>query len=234
MPPSKHLLAAVREFTSTILNPFDLQELLFRLTGHAAAVTDASGAGIMLAGEQGLGFAAASSNDIVEVEVVQSRVQSGPCRDAYASGDVIAVDDLRSEERWPEYRVRARELGFGAVIGLPMRAWGQLIGVLDIYRRDPGPWTAEDIDGCEIMASMGAGYILHANQLRAQHDLAQQLQVALESRDTIGQAKGILMSRHGVTADEAFEMLRTASQDTNVKLRDVAAQFVDRARDVNA
>jgi AmiR/NasT family two-component response regulator len=73
---------------------------------------------------------------------------------------------------------------------------------------------------------MGAAYVLHADQSRAQHELTDQLQQALESRDVIGQAKGLLMTRHAVTADVAFEMLRRASQDTNVKLRELAKKLV--------
>lgn len=224
--PSSPLLAAVREFTTTILNPYDLQELLQRLTAHATTVTGTDGAGIMLAGARGLGFAAAWPESVVDIEVTQDRVESGPCHDAFTSGTPTVVDDLRVEHRWPEYRERALELGFRAIAGFPMHAWGETIGVLDLYRRHPGPWTGDVLDTAEIMTSMGAGYVLHANQLKAQHELAEQLQTALESRDTIGQAKGLLMARHRIGADEAMDLLRETSQRTNVKLRDVAARLV--------
>lgn len=228
--PSSPLLVAVREFTTTILNPYDLQELLHRLTQHASAVTGSYGAGIMLSGQHGLGFAAASNDLIIDVEAIQDRVDSGPCHAAFGSNEVVAVDDLRSEHRWPEYRQRALELGFESVVGFPMRAWGQTFGVLDLYRRQATSWTDADLDAGEIMTSMGAGYILHANQLQAQHNLAEQLQTALESRDTIGQAKGVLMARHGIDAAAAIDMLRSTSQRTNVKLRDVAAELLETER----
>lgn len=225
--PSPHLLAAIREFTTTIVNPYDLQDLLHRLTDHATAITSAHGAGIMLAGNDGLGFAAASNDAVIGVEVTQDRIDDGPCHAAYETDQLSVVDDLQDEHRWPEYRRRARELGFRSVVGVPMRAWGQTIGVLDIYRRTAGPWSQDDIDAAEIMTAMGAGYVLHANQTRAQHDLADQLQTALESRDVIGQAKGLLMARHGVDAEEAFGMLRSLSQQANIKLRDVARKVVE-------
>lgn len=223
---SPRLLGAVREFTTTIVNPYDLQDLLHRLTDHATAITSAHGAGIMLAGNDGLGFAAASNDAVIDVEVTQDRIDDGPCHAAYATDQLTVVDDLEAEDRWPEYRRRALELGFRSIAGVPMRAWGQTIGVLDIYRRPAGPWSQADIEAAEIMTAMGAGYVLHANQTRAQHDLADQLQTALESRDLIGQAKGLLMAQHRVDAEEAFGMLRSLSQQTNTKLRDVAGKLV--------
>jgi GAF domain-containing protein len=223
---STPLLAAVREFTGTILNPFDLQELLQRLTDHAVTTTDAQGAGVMLAGHGGLGFAAASDDAVVDIEVFQGRIEDGACHHAFSVDEVVVVEDLGAEDRWPAYTERALELGFRSVLGVPMNACGQTIGVLNLYRTHPGAWTADDLEAAEIVTAMGSGYVLFANQLRAQHELTDQLQTALESRDTIGQAKGVLMARHGVGSAEAFEMLRERSQRANVKLRDVAREIV--------
>jgi GAF domain-containing protein len=227
--PSSRLLFAIREFTSSIVNPYDQQELLHRLTGHAAALTGSQGAGIMLAslGEDPLGFASASDDRVVGVETMQDRTRSGPCYDAYTTNTITVVEDLKEATRWPEYQQRALELGFRSVLGVPMNAWGQTIGVVNVYRDGPGPWSDGDIETAEIVTAMGAGYVLHADQLQAQHELATQLQTALQSRDVIGQAKGILMARHDVDAATAFDMLRSSSQHANLKLRDVAQRLVD-------
>jgi GAF domain-containing protein len=225
------LAAAVREFTDSLLNPYDLPELLYRLTGHASAVVDGCGAGIMLENTDGeLGFVAASEERIVAAERHQERVESGACYEAYTRNELIAVDDLEADHRWPDYSARMKELGLRSVIGVPMNAFGRTIGVINIYRDAPSTWTPGDIDAAQIVASMGAGYIINANQMREQTDLADHLQSALDSRDVIGQAKGILMSRRGVDADAAFEALRAASQASNRKLRDVAQELLDRHR----
>jgi GAF domain-containing protein len=224
---SSPLLDVCREFTANMANPFDVADLLHRLTDHAVTITSACGAGIMLAGRGGLGFAAASGDHVIDVEVTQDRIGGGPCHSAYEGGQRVVVDDLRAEDRWPEYRRRAIDLGFGSVVAVPMIAWGQTIGTLDIYRWSPAPWTEADVDAAEVLTGMGAAYVLHANQVRAQHELADQLQAALESRDQIGQAKGLLMERHGVDAEAAFEMLRSVSQRSNVKLRDVAVKLIE-------
>jgi GAF domain-containing protein len=191
--PSPALLSAVREFTTTIANPYHLQDLLDRLAHHTVA--DADGAGFMLAGREGLGFAAASNDEVVEIEILQGRIDSGACREAYTVNEVVTVAGLSTHDRWPQYTGRALALGFRAVVGVPMNAGGQTIGVLNIYRRASGNWSPEQLDAAEILTAMASADVVHANQLRAQHDLAEQLQTALESRDTIGQAKGSLMAR---------------------------------------
>lgn len=228
LPPG--LVDAVREFTATIANPYDPQELLHRLTERAMAVTSAQGAGIMLAdGGDGLAFAAASHERVTDLELLQGRIDSGACFEAYTTDRVVVVEDLAAIDAWPAYVERAIERGFRAVVGVPMHAGGRTIGVLNIYREEPGLWTPSDLEAAEILVAMGAAYVLHANELRAQHTLAEQLHEALRSRDVIGQAKGILMARHGVDADGAFDRLRARSQAENRKLREVADDVVREA-----
>lgn len=217
---------ALREFTTTIGNPYDLHELLHRLTSHAINLTNSQGAGVMLEGHNGLAFASASDEQVAEIEIVQDRTHAGPCQDAFVHNEPRLVADLLETDAWSEYRGRALDLGFRSVLGLPMNAAGQTIGVLNVYRKSAGAWSQGDVETVEVLASMAAAYVLHANQIGAQHDLAEQLQQALESRDIIGQAKGILMARHRIGAHEAFELLRTYSQDTNTKLRDIASRLV--------
>lgn len=234
LPPG--LVDAIREFTASIRNPYDAQELLHRLTVHAMTITGAQGAGIMLAGASGdLGFAAASHERVTELELLQGRIDSGACQAAYATNRIVVVDDLASVDSWPEYNKRALANGFRAVLGVPMHASGQTIGVLNVYRETARPWTAMEVESVEILTAIGSAYILHGTELRAQYTLAEQLQEALQSRDLIGQAKGILMARHQIDADAAFDLLRERSQSLNRKLRDVAQELVAGERsDANA
>jgi GAF domain-containing protein len=226
---SPRLVQAIQEFTTTILNPYDLQELLHRVTGHATALAHAQGAGIMLTDGTGkLEFAAASHQHVTELELLQGRIQVGACHEAFSTGQVVLVDDLRTgyAHRWPEYTEQALNFGYHAVVSIPMIACGQTIGVLNIYRTSVGLWGPDEVVAAKILTAMGAGYILHASELRAQHALTDQLNEALQNRDAIGQAKGILMARHEVGADEAFDMLRSLSQTTHLKLRDVARKVI--------
>lgn len=217
----------MREFTGAILNPFDLDDLLHRLMGHATEVMSAAGAGIMLVQDDGnLAFVAASEQRVVDVELHQAQLGQGACHEAFAINEIVRVDNIANEDRWPEYAELVEELGLRAVIGVPLNAFGQTIGVINIYRERPAAWSDADIGAAQILASMGAGYLLNANQLKAQHTLSEQLHAAIDSRDLIGQAKGIIMAQTQIDSDAAFEVLRQRSQNENRKLRDVAEDVV--------
>ena len=222
------LVQVIREFTGTLLNPYDLADVLHRLTEHSMEVLDACGCGIMLEGDDGdLAFAAASDDSVVAIERHQERAHEGACFEAYQRNEVVAIEDATAiRERWPAYASRLEDAGLAAVIGVPMNAFAQTIGVINIYRSEPVQWTDEDIEAAEIMASIGAGYIVYGADMRAQHDLAQQLKTAISTRDLIGQAKGILMEREGLSAEAAFAALREFSQRSNRRLREVAMEVV--------
>jgi GAF domain-containing protein len=217
----------VREFTGAILNPFDLDDLLHRLLEHTNEVMHAAGAGIMLSKDGDLDFVAASEQRVVDVEQHQARLGQGACHEAFNINEIVRVDDIADEHRWPDYVKLVEARGFRGVLGVPLNAFGQTIGVINIYREQAGPWTTEDIGAAQVLASMGAGYILNANQLKAQHTLSEQLHAAVESRDLIGQAKGIIMAQARVGSDRAFEILRQRSQDSNRKLREIAEEIVE-------
>jgi GAF domain-containing protein len=224
----ERLIEAIREFSRAVANPFDLDALLQRLTDHATVALHAAGAGIMLQDQRAHGrlcFAAASSELITRAEQMQHDEQTGPCTEAFETNERVVAEDLANSGRWPGYSERAVELGLLSVVGVPLNAWGQTIGVLNVYRSDPSRWTGADLEACEIVAAMAAGYILNASNLRAQHELAENLQRALESRGLIERAKGIIMADRGVDATRAFDVLRHTSQQRNVKLRDVAEEI---------
>lgn len=222
------LTRAIHEFTHAILNPYDLEDLLDRLIGHVTSVLDAEGAGIMLESrEADLEFAAASSEAVKEIERYQDEVRSGACHEAFMTSRTVVVDDLRGDQRWPGYRDRALDAGFGSVIGVPMNANAETIGVLNVYRTATRPWSEEDVEACEILAAMGAGYILHVHQLRASQQLAEQLQRALDSRAVIERANGVLMERERVDAERAASLLREQARSDGRRLRDVAVEVVE-------
>lgn len=226
----RSLVKAIREFTHSIVNPYDLDEVLHRLADQASAVLGASGSGVLLEGRDGsLRFAAASSETVTAAEQQQQQLSEGAGFEAFARNRSIAVPDLAAGDQWPAYRAAMLELDLRAVVGSPLNAHGQTIGVLNVYRETAGPWSGDQVEASEILAAMGAAYILHANQLRASHELTEQLQYALDSRVVIERAKGILMERAKVDATTAFAWLRDASMYRNRSLRDIARELVESA-----
>ncbi|MBS3941423.1 MAG: GAF and ANTAR domain-containing protein [Actinobacteria bacterium] len=224
------LRAAFRDFTQAVLGPYDVDRMLHLLTDQVVAVLGVDGAGVSLATGDGthLKFVTATSDDIAAVEDVQVSLGEGPCHEAYRTGQQVTVPYLELEDRWLNYRKVGLERGMRAVAGIPMPVTDRRIGALNLYRLRPHSWGREELETAQLLADMASGYILNANQLDdAQTRSEENLKRALESRDVIGQAKGILMAQHQLTAEAAFELLRRTSQDQNVKLRELAAQVVE-------
>lgn len=158
----------------------------------------------------------------VELDRLQHELGEGPGRQACDSSSIVVAEDLATDPRWPSFAAHARRAGMVAAIAVPLlperefRAW---CGWLTLYSRQPGSFSPASIALAETLAlycSTTVNSGLHAANLES----------ALASRDLIGQAKGIIMVRRNVDDEQAFAILRRASQHTNRRLRDVAAAVV--------
>lgn len=213
-----------------MLEPYDVDRMLRLLTDQVVVVLGVDAAGVSLATGDGehLQFVTATDDDIAAVEEPQGTDGEGPSHEAYLTGEQVTVADLELDQRWPTYRQVGLDRGVRAVAGIPMPVSDQRIGALNLYRYQPHTWGDEELEAAQLLADMAAGYMIHAN--RADDEKARSednLQRALESRDVIGQAKGVLMSRHRLTAEESFAVLRRTSQARNVKLREIADMVVE-------
>ena len=177
-------------------------------------------AGISLVERRSVVTAAASDEVPETVDVIQYETGSGPLVDAIREHEAFLVDDLRLEDRWPQFSQRATEAtGVRSVLSLRLFAEQDTMGALNLYSKEP------DAFGKEAQA-IAAVFAAHAAVAMSSSRREANLERALESRDVIGQAKGILIAHQQMTADEAFEALRQASRNLNVKLRDVADRVV--------
>ncbi len=152
------------------------------------------------------------------VDEMQNRIQEGPCLDAVWEQRTVRIDDMRSEERWPRFAAEAAELGGTQRAELPaVRRWGQP------RRPQPLRLRAARLRRGVRGRRPGPRRPRRRRLAGAQHE--SHLKQAVRSRDTIGQAKGILMERHKLTADQAFQVLARVSQQTNRKLADIAEEL---------
>jgi anti-anti-sigma factor len=162
-----------------------------------------------------------------ELDQVQYAARQGPCYDAAVpDGPAYAAShDLAAETRWPEFSAAATRGGYRAVLStelIPAAGPDQPSGALNIYSARPHGITEADRHTALLLATH-ASLALAAARASEVADLHQrQLRRAVDSRDIIGQAKGILMNRQGITADEAFDLLRRTSQQLNIKVVDLA------------
>ena len=148
----------------------------------------------------------------------------GPCLHAARSGEVTEITDTRTEVRWGDYASRAAEHGCLSSLSIPLLIdeEAQVCGALNVYARQADAFDDAGRSAAADFASYAAVAAGNLYAFRNAQDTADNLRVALQSRAVIDQAKGILMERHKLTADRAFQMLAQASMSSNVKVRDVA------------
>jgi GAF domain-containing protein len=206
---------------------YDLEAALSELTESVTQVLGLTGSGVTMAEEGRLRFVTAVSQASGELERNQEEQQAGPCRDAYDSGEVVRVTDVREESaRWPEFSATASRLSVAGVAGIPMRLADEIIGALNLYSRGPREWSDEDMAVAGVLADVATSYVVNASKLRQQEQLSEQLQHALESRIVIEQAKGITAQQKAVTIDEAFQLIRGHARNNNASLTTVAEAIV--------
>lgn len=222
------LAEAFVALADTLVDDYDVIELLHRLTTYCVRLLPIDAAGILLSDQRGELRVVASSTEEVRI-VQQFAVESGdaPGMDCFHNSREVAVADLRDDgQRWPEFAERAEKSGFRAVTAVPLRLRAQTVGALSIFRAEPGLLTAEDTKIGQGLADMATISILHERALSQRTVLVDQLQFALTSRVIIEQAKGVLAERCQVDMGEAFTLLRKHARNNNLRLADVAKGVV--------
>ncbi len=183
-------------------------------------------AGIFVSDRGRVGTPYATDPIVIELDTLQRAGGEGPCLDALRDAAVFYAADLGDDVRWPTFGPEAVALGVRSLLALPLSVSGAP-GALNLYARYPEAFGVIDRGRGMLLATM-AGMAFTSAQIHEDEERrAANLQAALGTREMIGQAQGILMERERITPDQAFDILRRASQHLNVKLRDVAQSLVD-------
>ena len=167
-------------------------------------------------------FLATATSDtvIAAVHGLHGPLVEGPCVEAIETGLTVVSDSLSAERRWPRWREAAVATGLQASVAVPLVWDGRPIGALGLYWERPQRLDTATLDLAETWGLTASSIVGWARS-------AQELQRALATRQMIGQAVGVLMERHGLSSEAAFSYLRRNSQNANIKLRDVAATFLE-------
>jgi GAF domain-containing protein len=220
---SGHDLAVrMAELARTFAPPPGVDEVLAGVTSAAVElIPGADMAGVLLAAKGGKYESLVHTDDLVRrLDEVQERQKEGPCLDAATDELVIRADDFASETRWPKFARAAITAGVHSSLSFRLYGSTQTAGALNVFGSKPNVFTSESEAIGLVLASHAAAAILASRQ-------GEQLQSAMASRDTIGQAKGIIMERFNVDAVRAFELLRQLSQTDNVPLAIIAQRVID-------
>lgn len=221
--PSGHELAQrMAELARAVAAPRKVEDVLSDVTAEAQRlIPGADTAGVLLIGKSGKWDSAAATSDLPHrLDALQMKYREGPCYQAALDDLIVRTDDFRTEQRWPLYSAAVVELGILSALSFKLYTSSQTAGALNLFATKADAFDGEAETIGAVLAAHAAAAILASRE-------SEQLESALSTRDRIGQAKGIIMERYDVDDVAAFEMLRKLSQDSNVKLVEVAQKVID-------
>lgn len=219
--------AAFVALLDTLVDDFDVIDLLTVLASECVDLLGVAAAGILLADETGtLRVMAASTEQIGLLELFQIQNDEGPCMDSYRSGEVVAVADLSVDTRYARFSAECLRAGYPSLCAIPMRLRSTILGCLNLFMREPAPWLENDVRVARSLADVASIAIVQDQLLRRATVRVGQLEHALGSRVVIEQAKGMIAEFAGVDMDDAFRSLRDYARRNNLRLTDVARSLV--------
>ena len=226
-PRETRVLDAVVSLVDTLLEDFDVVDLLTELTEHSAELLDVASAGFLLADPLGqLRLLAATTEQARELELFQLQADEGPCVDCYGTGQPVSVADLKAAAaRWPRFVPAALDAGFASVHAVPMRAAGIVLGALGLFGTHPGELNDADRLVAQTLAHIACVAILQEHA-PTPATVMPQLRSALTSRVIVEQAKGLLRETLDISVEDAFTQLRTYARANGEHLTDIARRLM--------
>jgi GAF domain-containing protein len=214
---------ALAEATRAALSSGSSQESLQLVIALAVDTAPCDQASITMLGPGQIMQTVASSDDrITKADLLQYQLDEGPCLDAAQSDEIIVVDDMAAERRWPRWAPLAAGLGIGGLAALLLRT-DTALGTLNLYSEQPRDYDDLDLEAARVVAA-------HASVVVAHTRTTQYLRRGMENRSLVGQAQGMLMARYRLTPEQAFAVLRRYSQHANTKITVLAEELTRTGR----
>jgi GAF domain-containing protein len=216
----RELADVMAEVALTLHEPESVDDVLGRLVRVARDAIPAEFVGVSIASPKGIHTAAASDPLVTKLDQVQYELSEGPCLDAMRHHTATPVADLRTDNRWPRFGPRAVAAGVISQMGIEIFRQRSTVGGLNLYASRPNAFDDDTRHAAALFAR-------HAGLALEKSLTITNLTEALQTRQIIGQAIGIVMQRYTLDEAQAFKHLVRISQTTNIKLRDVARSVVD-------
>jgi GAF domain-containing protein len=215
------------EMADTLVDDYDVVDLLTGLADRCVSLLGVSAAGVMLASPAGsLGLVASSSEAMRLLELFELQAQEGPCLDAFRTGEPVGQENLEAG-RWPSFSAAALQAGFASASALPLRLRDVTLGALNLLSAARAPMDEADVIVARAFADLATLSIVQHRASAEVLRLNKQLSAALTSRVVIEQAKGVIAERAGVDLAQAFARLRAYARNHNLRLTDVAQAATD-------
>jgi transcriptional regulator with GAF, ATPase, and Fis domain len=170
---------------------------------------------------------AATDERLSQLDLMQFELDEGPCVEASLEENTALINNMHTDRRWPRFADRALELGIQSMLSCALSSPRRSIGSLNLYSTQIDAFDEQSTDIAEI-------YAAHASIALAGRHLEVDLRSAVDTRGTIGQAIGILIERHKILPQQAFQLLVKASQRRHMKLRDLALYVIETGIDPSA
>jgi GAF domain-containing protein len=224
---SAQLTSILHEMGAVVLAAETVETIVELVIRSAAAtIPQTTGAGVTLMDARGARSVAASDPLVEQSDALQYELGAGPCLTAWRDQVNVRIDDVTTEDRWPEWCASAAGLGVRAMLSVPLVTGGRSTGAIKVYSSTPGAYDERDEHLLTLFAEQAAILLANSQSLADARRLSTDLTHALDSRDVIGQAKGALIAQGAANDDAAFAMLVSASQRSQTKLHDVARQLM--------
>jgi GAF domain-containing protein len=226
----RRLVETFVALTDTLVDDYDVVELLQTLVDQTALLFDVAAAGILLADEQRqLEVVASTSERSTLIGLLQLDAGEGPCVEAFETGNIVAAHSPEEmAERWPRFAAASHASGYASMHAIPLRLRGATLGSLNLFRDAPGSLDAEDAIAAQALADVATISILQQQTLQQATLVQSQLQRALDSRVVIEQAKGFVAWTHSVDMDAAFRLIRDHARAHRTPLAETARAVVER------
>lgn len=232
----KELLEAAESLTKLVAADEPFAETMSRLAELAVeAIEGAEACSVSLAtvGEEQLKTVASTAEAGEKINQLQRETGEGPCNSSIEDHATFHIPVMEQDVTWPTFSKRAAdETGIKSMLSFVLRLSDHETGAMNMLSTQVDAFSDEDLDTGTLFAAQAA--VAMADALGHAHDEEKidQLEEGLKTRQVIGQAIGILMATRSLDADGAFDVLRKASQKSNIKLRDIADKVVERSRDI--
>ena len=224
------LLQTFARLADTLVDDYDVVDLLQSLVDACRDLLDTTAAGILIADQNGnLEVIVSTSEASRLVEVMQLGAEAGPCIECYRTGVPVSLPSIvDAPAGWEQFRESALRQGFASAEAIPLRLREATIGTLNLLNAEPGRPSEENLIAARAFADVATIGILHERSIRESETLTEQLQLALRTRVVIEQAKGVVSHTNGVPVDAAFDLIRAYARSHQLRLSDVAARLVSR------
>jgi GAF domain-containing protein len=227
MSREQRLAEVFVELADTLVDDFDVIDLLHTLCERSVELLPADAAGLILADHRGvLQVLASTTTEARVLELFALQNDEGPCLDCFSSGhQMVNIGLDEAARRWPRFHTALTELGYRRTHAVPLR--GQVVGVLNLFCKEPATLLPTEVKLAQALCDIATVGLLQERAVRQGHLLAEQLQSALNSRIVLEQAKGTLSERAGITVDEAFTLMRAYARRNQRTLVAVAGAVID-------